>query len=479
MRYPGFIGSTDKSQSIIANCEVTMNWYVALLARSSKNQTALYPTPGQQSFVTVTDVGARALYSLNDRTFAVVGTGLHELNANGTTTLRGTVAQDNNQAQLTMNGAVGDQAFIASGTNGYNIDLTSNVLTTELTGDCSMVGMLDGYFIAFNPTTGRFRISDLNDGETWDPTQFAQRSDAPDDWIAMIVNAPDIWLLGSQTGSVFFDSGDFPFPFAARPGANFKYGIAAPFSLAAAGDSVLWVSATTEGAGIVVRATGYNPQPVSTPTLEAAIAGYEREFGISDAEAFTYQEDGHTFYVLSFPRARATWVYDLSTDLWHQRGKWLPTQNRYDIWTPRVHCKAFGKHLVGESGSGQISEMAVSIATESDGTEIVRKRIAPSIFNENIKIEHRRLEFFLEMGLGLNSGQGSDPKLMMRYSDDGGKTWSSELHANVGAMGKYRTRAYFNRLGIPRDRVYELTVSDPIPWRIIDAFINNDESRAA
>lgn len=472
-QYPGFIGASDRSQSPIADVEQTMNWYVEVLPRSAKSPAALYPTPGQAAWTTVSQVGTRALFQENGRCFGVVATVPYEFTRDMTPTALGAVTQDSNPGTIVTNGATGAQAFFTSGTNGYLLNLLTNAFSQVLTGTATMGGMLDGYFLAFNKTTGKFAISNLNDGSTWDPTQFAQRSSAPDNWQSMVINAPDIWLIGEKTGDVWYDAGSFPFPFAPRPGVTFKYGTPATFSVIPVGQSVMWLSRTTDGAGIVVRALGYAPQRVSTAALETAIAQYERDATIADAEAMSYAEDGHTFYVLTFPTARKTWAYDLTTGLWAQRGKWNPRLNDFDIWTPRVHAYAFGKHLVGDRNSGQISTLDVTTGTEADGSAIRRIRVAPSLFRENRLIPQGTLEVFLEAGLGTSTGQGFAPLGMLRTSDDGGKTWGRERQGSLGAIGRYGVRLQFTRLGQSRDRVYEFSMSDPIPGRVIDAYINN------
>jgi hypothetical protein len=334
--------------------------------------------------------------------------------------------------------------------------------------------MLDGYFIALNPVTSRIRLSNLNDGTTWAPTQFAARSDAADNWVAMIITAPDIWLIGQQTGVVYYDAGTFPFPLAPRPGANFKFGIVAPWSLATAGGSVVWLSRNTEGAGIVVMAVGYAPQKISTPEVDTAIAMYARTVGITDAEALMFQYQGHTFYALTFPQAGVTWVYDVLTGVWVKWGKWSSPLTNYGIWSPRVHAYAFGVHLMAERTTGTISIMDNIYTSEADGSVIRRMRIPPALFSENRQYPIRKLEVFLESGLGTISGQGSNPKITVQTSDDGGKTYLPERQASAGKMGEYPKRVYWMRMGTPRNRVNKFVMTDPIPWRLIDAFINND-----
>jgi len=474
MKWPGFIGPSYQSQSPLADVERCVNWYPEQIeAPQGKNKFALYPTPGQQPFTSVSSVGTRALFSMNGRTHGVVGSSVYEIFSTATTTARGTVVQDNNPAQIAYNGRAGNQLLIASGMNGYLLNLTTNALTQVLTGDCLQVGMVDGYFLAFNGT--QYRISALNDGTTWDPTQFLQRSVSPDPWQAMVLDGQrQIWLIGEQTGEAHYNAGNFPFPFAPIPGAVFKFGTPAPWSAVAVADSVMWLTQTSGGAGMVVQAKGYTPQRVSTHAVETAIGRYLRTSRISDAEALPYEDQGHVFYVLTFPSANATWVYDLTTQLWHERGTWNAPLNQYDRWHPRVHCYAFNQHLVGESATGTISTFDTTFGSEVDGSAIRRVRIAPGINYAGQPLYYRELEVYLQTGLGLSSGQGSDPTVMFRTSEDGGQTWSSERTCSAGRIGNFGTRVFLTRLGRSYDRTFEMSVSDPIPWRVVDAYMEID-----
>lgn len=476
MQYREFVGSSYVSQSQLADCEETFNWYKETLeSPNAKARNALYPTEGFTSYCSVIDAGGRAMATMNGRTLAVMGARVYEVFGNNTATAYGGVLQDKNLAQITFNGVVGNQALISSGGNGYNLNLTTNALTQVLTGKATQVAMLDGFGIAFDTSTGRIWISAVNDFTSWDPTQFAARTTAPDTWKAMVVNPPDIWLIGSFSGDVWYDAGNFPFPFAPRTGLNFKYGIIAPFSLAAIGYSVIWLSQTPEGTGIVVRSVGYSPQPFSNYAVETAIAQYAATSTIADAEAMTYQSQGHSWYVLSFPTANATWVADLETGEWHRRGYWNPSLNQYDRWRARVHTYAFGQHLTADASTVTISNLSIDNATELDGTAIRRLRRAPGPYNEHRNIPIRRQEYYLETGTSLQSGQGSNALIMHRTSDDGGRTYGPERQIPIGLVGKYSARCRLHQLGTPIDRVNELTVSDPLTnWRLVDAYINND-----
>lgn len=475
MRLPGFIGGSAPSQSMIATNERTVNLYVERIGtEGTQHKTALFPSPGFETWCAgITDLGGRAGLSIDSHTWAIMGGGFYELALAKTATKKASLAQDSNLAQIVYNGPTGGQLCLASGTNAYTYVVASGAITTVLTGEATQIGMLDEYFLAINSATGKLRLSNLNDGLTWDPLQFAFRSDQPDPWQAMIVNAPDIILLGALTGSVWYDAGTSPFPLAARQGLTIPYGIVANFTLKEAGGVVFWLSQNKDGAGIVVKMTGYTPEPIMTPELAAALSSYQRTSKITDAEALMFQIEGHTWYVLRFPSANATWCYDLTTNAWYELGKWNSVTGTYDVWGPRMHVYAFGKHLTGDGTSGTIANMDITLATEVDGSPIRRLRRGPVLINENKRIPINRFELSVDVGVGLVSGQGSAPTIMGRFSADGGHTWGDERTASMGPLGQFGTRVYWTRMGAPRLWVAEVTLTDPVPLRIVDAFVSN------
>jgi len=475
--YPGFVGPSNRSQSIYADCERLVNWYVER-QQTALGRPGLYPIPGSSVFAATTGVGGRALYTNNGRTFAVIGGDVIEVFATKTVAKYGSVLNDGALAHITVNGITGNQALFASGSNAYSLNLATNVLSAAvLTGEAHQIGMLDGYGLAFNRTVGKLRLSNLNDFTTWDPTQFALRSAAPDNWQAMLVNAPDVWLIGEQTGDVWYDAGTFPFPLAPRPGVTFKWGIAAVESLAAAGDSVFWLSRNAEGSGLLVRARGYTPQPVGSLAFDAAVAGYKNMSRIDDAEAMVFQRWGHTFYVLRFPAANATWAYDLKTGEMCEVGSWNAPQNRYDAWHPRVACAAFGQNLIATSQSG-IAQLDDSVGTEVDGTPIRRLRIPPALLaSDGRRVFVDRFELDIETGL---AAQGARPVVSMRISYDLSRTWGNEQERSLGMTGKYLNRVVWTRGGSsPKGWVPEIVVSDPTPARIVGAQVLARGARTA
>jgi hypothetical protein len=217
-----------------------------------------------------------------------------------------------------------------------------------------------------------------------------------------------------------------------------------------------------------MRTSGFTPQDVSTQPLQVAINGYG---SINDAVGDSYTDQGHTFYVLTFVREGVTWALDLGTGLWAQRGTWIAAENKFDAWRPRWHAAAFGGHRMLDATNGAVYTLSGSVGTDVDGGPIRRMRRSPAIQSELRRIFYSRFELDLEPATALVSGQGSDPQVMLRLSNDGGKTWGSEMMRPTGLTGEYTKRIRWNRIGCARRRVFEVSVSDPVPWRITAAYV--------
>lgn len=479
MRYQGFIGSSYQSQSVISDAERTMNWYEeAIESEYGANRRALYPCPGFSRFILagqITESACRALKVAGTRVFAVVGMGLYELFVNGTATKRNpalAMAIDDNLATISYNGSSGDQIFITSGGNGYLLDLNTNTFSQVLTGDATMGAMTNGIFLAFDKNTGIVRWSAINDGTSWPALNFFARSLRPDPWQAMVVG-PDfkVWMIGSETSEIWAYFGTLTNPFQPLVGQVIPYGTIATWSVVTADDQIKWLTGTSLGAGIFVTASGLYPERISTHSTAFAWSNYARNTTIADAECWPYQDQDHPFTVMNFKAADATWVSDGATNKWHERGYF--SAGVYSVYKPRVHCYAWGKHLVGDRTTGAISTMDILTTTETDGSVIRRLRQAPGLIDEHRYVKYGRVELLLESGLGLSSGLGSNPLVSMQYSDDGGHTWSDERTCSAGPMGAYTTQVYWDRCGVSRHRVFRFICTDPIPWRVTDAWLNN------
>ena len=480
--YPGFCGPSYASQSPLARPERCMNFYPERLEVDEYQQVVLYPTPGLETFSESTSGPCRGLFAQNGRCFTVMANTLYEMNAAGTFTSLGTVAGDSNPATFATNGDGGDELFVTSGNEGYLYNLTTGVFSNPVS-DVTMGGMLDGYFVALDQATSTFKISDLLDGTTWQSTQILQRNAAPDTWQAMLVKNPIVFLFGSETTEAIYNAGSAPFPFAPDRNVIIPFGIAAPFSAQTIGTQALWLTETKDGSRQVVSMTGYNTERVSTHAVEFALSTYDN---VDDAVAYTYQDQGHLFYTINFPSANATWVYDLSMGMWHERGQWNADAMEYEVWGPEYHAYAFDKHLVGDPCNGILYNMSTNVFTDVDGKGLRRQRIPPILQSEQTRIFLDRFQLHVDVGIGLqgatrnaddppvvtSSDQGYDPQIMLQLSRDGGITWGAERWRSAGKMGEYLHRAQWWRLGSGRNLLPSITMPDPVPWRILDAYIN-------
>ena len=448
-----------------------MNWYPEKIeSRGGSARIALYPTPGVELLDTGSAGGGRGHFFQNGREFLVIGPTFYEADINGTLTSRGTVATDSNPATISGNGDAGGQLFITSGGNGYLFVLATNTLSSiaALAGIATMGDFLDGYGLCLDATTSTMFISDLLDLATWDPTQYIQNSISSDNWVAMKVSNRYIYLWGSETGQIWYDAGSFPIPFEPHPSGLMQYGCAAPFSPEIVGGGVCWLASTTNGQGAVIRTSGFQPETISNYATHYAFDTYNT---LEDAIGDSYEDSGHTFYILTFPNASATWVWDSQLGMWHNRGTWDPVSFEYQPWRPAFHAFAFGEHRMLDIQDRGFYRMSIDLQNDVDELAIRRIRRAPCLMNENRLNFYAQFELDLETGLGTATGQGQDPVIMMRYSNDGGKTWSNEVTAEAGATGEYYKRAIWNRCGAGRKRVFEVSTSDPVPYRLIGAFI--------
>jgi hypothetical protein len=471
VNFDAFIGPSYVAASRLAGNERLVNWYL------EKNESpkasipwALRPTPGLSTFATAATGPNRGLWAQDGFCLAVSGAVFYELTAAGVLTDRGPVALDTRRVTICSSGDAGMEAFITSGGSGYIFNLTTHGLSAPIAGLLADQGAyLDGYFLALDRATATFRISDLLDGLTWTSTQLAQRSSAGDRWQALLVSGQYIFLFGSETTDVWTNQGAFPFPFAPA-GAVVQFGIAANDSAVDLNGVPYWLSQSAKGLGPVVRATGLGrPERISTHAVETAMRGYAT---VADAQGFGYEMDGHRFYVLMFPTAQAGWVFDETTDQWHEWLAWDAATDTYQAPRAVSYCYAFGRQLVGDRESGAI--YTLSPAHLDDAGAIIRRmrRVPfPILQGDGHQVVLDQVRVALEPGVGLQTGQGSDPEVMLRVSRDGGATYGNERRVSAGAAGAFQTRVSWHRCGRFLDGwgVVEIVVTDPVVWALTGA----------
>lgn len=474
--FPALIGGAYKSQSLIADCEDTINLIVERMESPGAQAAAvLYPTPGCQEFGETAQNGGRCFFAedgATGRVFSITGQRLYEWHTDGTVTERGTVAINANPATICTNGAGGDQLFITAGGNGYYYNLNTNVLTAigNLAGLADQGAFINGFFLSFHIATGTVYQSDLYDGATWDPLNFFQRNTQPDDWIAMYVTSwNQIFLAGAKTRDYYYYTGTGSTPFAAAQSGVQPEGIAATFSVVEANGQLVWLMLTNQGGLRVMAATGYRGQRISNHAMETEISGYLR---YDDAIGQSYEDDGHPYYLLKFPSANVTWCYDFSSQLWHKRLT-LKDDGTYEAWRLTYHCFGFNMHLWLDANSGKAYESSVNYAFDVEGRVIRRERTSPAIcVDPDVVLDIGQIELLMQVGVGNANDPGATPMILLQISRDGGITWGRERAASVGRIGEYQTRVRWQANGSGRNVAFRFIMTDPIVnWRIVQAYL--------
>ncbi len=370
------------------------------------------------------------------------------------------------KVSMAHNAASPSQLAIVDGKFGWIYD-TTNGLQEIIDEDffaADVVEYLDQYFAFNRAGTGQWFLSNLNDGLTFLATDIATAEGDPDDLVGMIWNRRELWLFGAETTEIWFNTGNLDFPFQRVEGGFIERGCAAAFSIAEDDNAVFWLGDDR----VIYRADGYVPHRVSHHAIEEAFRDYAV---VSDACAFIYTMGGHKFYVLTLPSEDVTWVYDITTGLWHER------QSK-DIgrWRVSAHADAYGKHLVGDFEHGRVGELDLDTYAEW-GETLQGLATGPVAHADRARISHNRFEIDVEAGTGLTTGQGSDPQVWLAYSDDGGYTFSARKpYRGIGKIGAYRQRLRWLRLGMARQRIYKVMVSDPVKRSIIAAHLDAQQA---
>jgi hypothetical protein len=469
------LGSSYVARSVNAADNRMVNLFPEIVPEAGKEPAFLSRCPGLKRKSAIGSGPIRGLWKVNDIMYAVSGDTFYKVETYGRTRLKGTpIGTVTGTGPVSMSDN-GTQIFIACNPDGF-IYNTSTEVFAEITdpdfAGAVTVGYIDGYFVFNEPNSSRFWVTELLDGTSVEPLAFASAEGDPDNLVSLIVDHREVWLFGTNSVEVWYDAGTANFPLQRIQGAFNELGCIAPYSVAKMDNSVFWLGADARGRGIVYRTNGYKGQRISTHAVEWQIQQYT---DISDALAYTYQQDGHTFYVLIFPTANTTWVYDAATQAWHERAGW----DNGNFTRHRSNCQVVYNNeiIVGDYENGNL--YAFDLTDYSDNGDIQKWlrtwRALPTGTNNLKRTSQHTLQIDCEAGVGINDGQGSNPQMMLRWSDDGGHTWSNEHWMSMGKIGEYYNRAFARRMGMTlklRDRVYELSGTDPVKIAIMGAQLN-------
>lgn len=455
-----FIGGAYQGRSTNVSPETCINLFV----ERSKSGESLVGTAGSTVLVTPTFGEVRGGIAYNGLAYFVVGDTFYEINSAGTATSRGTLNTSSGFVSLAHNGwnvnpkdNGNQEIFIADGDFGYIYDNTTSTLAAITDADFTTsktVTFIDGYFIFNeNADNGRFWLTQLYDGNSILGTDLATAEGDPDPLVAVFSDNRELFLFGEETLEVWYNSGDLDNTFQRYQGGFKQHGCVAPFSPARFDNTVIWLSRNDRGdSQVVMLGEGYQPRVVSTPELNYQFSTFinpENAFG------YSYQDEGHEFYVITFPGNGKTYAYDASTKEWHQRGHTISdvlSRERYNC-----HVFAFGKHLFGDHIDGKIYQLDGSIGT-IDGTSIPRERTTISISDEESRRRLSSIQLDMEEGIG-DGNVANDDIFELSYSKNGGHTYTNLVQRNAGEGGDFARRVIWRRLGQARNWIFRINTS--------------------
>jgi hypothetical protein len=465
------LGQAYTARSVNAADNRMINLFPEAIPEGGMTSGFLNRAPGLRLLATIGTGPIRGLWTHStggNDAYVVSGNKFYKIDNNYNATLLGTVSGTGPVSIADS----GTQIFLACNPDAFVYTESTNTFVKITDPDfpgAATVCYIDGYFAFNQPDSQIIWVTGILDGTSIDPLAFGAAESSPDQVLAVVNNNREVWVFGQGTTEVWYDAATTPFPLAPIQGAYNEVGCLAPFSIAKLDNSLFWLGSDPRGYGIVYRNKGYNAARISTHAVEFAIQAYG---DISDAQAYTYQEEGHAFYVLNFPNANATWVYDVATNAWHERASW----NNGSFTRHRGQCQMNFNSLtiVGDYENGNIYSLDLNVYDDNGQIQKWLRSWRPLPPNQNNmkRTAQHTLQLDCQSGVGLNLGQGEDPQVMLRWSDDGGHTWSSEHWISMGKIGEYGYRAIWRRLGMTtklRDRIYEVSGTDPNKVVIVGA----------
>jgi hypothetical protein len=460
-----FIGGAYEGRSPNLNAQKCQNLYPLFDAQGGKNVVALASSPGLKVW---SDCGyaaeVRQLFADETHLYAVIGNRVYRYDSVGTAVqMTGTIGSNLGMAWMAKN--ANDQIAIVGPPSGNVLNTVTQIVTSMTTTFAGFAGLAhqDGYFLGLISDSDIINYSALNDSSFNSLDYFAAESQ-PDNLVTIASSGRDLWLFGQKTSEVWYNDGS---PFARYQNVFFEIGCGASGSVCVTSSGPVMVDSLFR---VVNIPTGsYQVVPVSTYQIDYQIKQMTNK---ANARAYWYQGEGHTFYVLTFPDDSKTFELNMTTGMWNTRARG-ETDARH-----RGNCSACfnGKWIVGDFDNGKLYELDYD--TFKENGEVMRGiRRAQAVHQNRDRIFHHELELEFETGVGLIAGEGEDPQAMLRYSDDGGHTWSNERWRSMGKLGGYTHRVKWNLLGQARSRIYEVVVSDPVRRNIINAYLNADNGK--
>lgn len=465
------IGPAYTDRSLPLSAQVTKGLYPKI-SPEGRHITSLHPFPGLLSFGVPTAAKFRGHDVMDGKLYVVAGSALRQFDADGvivagskgTVTGNGKVDMANNGDQLMI--ATGSTLHMYTASTDTFVDVDDASITNPTTVD-----YLNNQFIFDNnddaSSKGEFVTTqvatDITATDIVDALDFAVADTHPDDIMRVMVHNGQVFFFGEKSIDPWWNSGVGSPPFDPIIGASRPYGLAGKWAIDKSREYIYFL----DDQRIPRRMSGLAVENIGNPAIGQEWTDYVR---VSDVTVLVFTLDHERFVQYNFPAPGKSWVYHEASNSWFELG-YGTSQKRHRA---DAYAFVYGKHLVFDYATSEVYELDFDTFTD-DGEVIQRKRSTAVIHGglydaPGAEIFFDKVEFIIETGTGLATGQGSDPKLMVRYSDDHGRTWSAEDWHDLGVGGSYLTRVELHRQGRAHQRIYELTYTDPTKYSMIEAF---------
>lgn len=459
-----FATQSYQSKSLPLSAQRCVNAYAEREPPDAKTQVAVFGAPGLTQFAQCGAGPVRGFHVMGGVLYVVSGTTLYSVDSLGNATVLGGAVSGNGIVSMSDNGT---QLIIVNGVHGYVYAASTGfqIITDSNFHPATSVTFFDNYFALSWDGTNKFFISNSLDGTTYSGTDFASAEVSPDFVLSIVNQQENLLIFGQNTIETWYDAGTVNFPFQRIDGGTVERGCAAALTPVKEDNSVFFLGDDR----VFYRLDGTIPRRISTHAIEDAWQGYGV---VSDAYCFSYTFEGHKFIVLTFPTANATWVYDISTGLWHERISWDANGNSYGRWRGACAAQIYNKIMIGDAYSGRIGYLDNAAFTEF-GNTMQALMIGPVMHQDRKRVFHTRFELDMEAGVGATVDPGSNPQAMLDWSDDGGRSFCRpQRWQSMGKLGAYTQRLRWLRNGQSRQRMYRLTISDPVRRTVIAASVD-------
>lgn len=476
------LGQPYAGKSLIASGQQCINLYPEANDKTAPVPITYYQWPGCEEFSQPLTAGInRCLYRTSIGTvYTVIGPTVYLQQSNGNLVFVGSIPDRASQVHMADNGLA--VVLVDGSTSGWAIDMATNafgaIIDPSFYG-ADIVKFLDTFFVFNRPDTNQFYISLgmvtyalLTAGTSFDPLDIAAKAGNADPIVTILVIQKNLWLIGELTTEPWIGTGAADFYFQQVQGTFINHGCIAPDTAVTTDVIGFWLMQDLQGKNIIVQTQGYDIKEVSTPYLVSQFNTYDTT---ADAVSMILQTEDHAFFIIAFPTANVTWAMELTTGYWFQLGKWNTETNQFDRYRANNCCFAFGKILIGDYSDGRVFSLNAELATDDGDNMKFLRTFLHMVGPEFNRVIYKNASANIQPGTSTKPVESTDeddePDIYLRYSDDRGRTFSDPIPQSMGREGEYLTDPQWNRLGMARDRIFELSWNGPVITSLNGAFV--------